>query len=100
MMGVWLDRLGIMLGAAHIVASDTASAKDLDDVRVALASVDAALNDFAATMPAAGGAAGAARRLSLLVAQCLASERDEPSRMRLRAAITLTKEQWSHELPE
>jgi hypothetical protein len=99
-MGIWLDRLAIVLGVAQVVASDAPTAKEFDDARVALASVDAALNDFAATMPAAGGAAGATRRLSMLVSQCLASDRDEPSRMRLRAAITLTKEQWSHELPD
>ena len=97
-MSIWLDRLAIVIGVAEVIASDTSTSKDIDDANVALASLDRALGDKTATMPAAGGPAAAVRSLHVLIVECLANQRDQPSRSRLRAATALAKEKWAREL--
>jgi len=91
-MDVWLERLRVILRVAEIIAADESTSEDINLAKEILSDIGREMNDKRATMPAAGGTAGASRQLPLVIMECLSKQRDEPSRMQLRSAITLTKE--------
>jgi hypothetical protein len=97
-MDAWIERLRVAIGVAELYAADASTPKEIDDGRAALAPIERALGEKGATVPSAGGAAGATWQLCLLIGECVASGRDEATRERLRSALAVTKDRWSRAL--